>query len=602
MAAGVLDLRLYRAAFVPAVLALLIAAFSLDDRPRPIATTLAPNAFDPQRAMRTLDELAERHPSRRPGSSGDLALAGDVEDAFRAAFTRRAPDGSQRLVARVTGSDGRARTVDGARTLRTVVAERPGREGRRIVVLAFRDALRAPGEAELSSTAALVELARVFGGRATRRTLTLVSTSGGSGGAAGARLWAREARGPTDAVIVLGAPGSTDVRKPWVVPWSTARGQASQRLTRTVELAVRRTVGQSAGGARAWSQWLRLAFPLTVSAQGPLLEDGLPAVLLSPAGELGPRAGAEADEATLGRFGRATLRAVSALDNGPDVPPGGAFVVTRDQVLEPWVVRLLVGALLLPALLAALDGFFRARRRGAAPGRWVAWAACGAIPLLGASAFVLALRALGAIPAPKVPVPPGAVPVAWLALVGVAAVLVVGWFVARLWAVRRVSPIGRPGELGAGAGVALLVQAAIALVWARNPHAAFLLVPAAHLWLLAAAPQTARARALAFAVAGFVPVVVALVLLGAGLDAGPVDLAWLSTLAVAGGYVGWVGLLVGSLLVGAGLSLCVVAWRRSPREDATPVGRDGRPSLRTRGPASYAGPGSLGGTDSALRR
>ena len=40
--------------------------------------------------------------------------------------------------------------------------------------------------AELSGTAALLELARVFAARETKRTIVLVSTSGGSGGDAGA--------------------------------------------------------------------------------------------------------------------------------------------------------------------------------------------------------------------------------------------------------------------------------------------------------------------------------------------------------------------------------------------------------------------------------
>jgi hypothetical protein len=35
----VLDARIYRAAFLPLLLAVLVAAFSLADRPRPIGTT-----------------------------------------------------------------------------------------------------------------------------------------------------------------------------------------------------------------------------------------------------------------------------------------------------------------------------------------------------------------------------------------------------------------------------------------------------------------------------------------------------------------------------------------------------------------------------------
>ena len=43
-----------------------------------------------------------------------------------------------------------------------MVGVRPGLSSRRIVVLAHRDALDAPGLADLSGTAALLELARIF--------------------------------------------------------------------------------------------------------------------------------------------------------------------------------------------------------------------------------------------------------------------------------------------------------------------------------------------------------------------------------------------------------------------------------------------------------
>ena len=43
------------------------------------------------------------------------------------------------------------------------------------------------------------------------------------------------------------------------------------------------------------------------------------------------------------------------------------------NVLPDWAVRLLVGTLLLPALLAALDALFRARRRRLPVGRWAGW-------------------------------------------------------------------------------------------------------------------------------------------------------------------------------------------------------------------------------------
>ena len=73
-------------------------------------------------------------------------------------------------------------------------------------------------------------------------------------------------------------------------------------------------------------------------------------------------------------FGRGLLRAVTAIDEAGPVDPdraarspafsaGPEGIVTMRNVLPDWAVRMLVGTLLLPALLAALDGWFRARRR-----------------------------------------------------------------------------------------------------------------------------------------------------------------------------------------------------------------------------------------------
>ncbi|MBA3326839.1 MAG: hypothetical protein H0T43_00865, partial [Solirubrobacterales bacterium] len=77
-----LDPRIYRAAFIPVLFALVLVAFSLEDRPRPLGTTLAPDAFQGDRAYGRADGLlglADRHPRRRPGSAGDDRLAGELE-------------------------------------------------------------------------------------------------------------------------------------------------------------------------------------------------------------------------------------------------------------------------------------------------------------------------------------------------------------------------------------------------------------------------------------------------------------------------------------------------------------------------------------------
>ena len=65
--------RLYRAAFVPFVLALGIAAFSLTARSRPLTSTLAPDAFDGARAFASLQSLVREFPDRRPGSTGAVS-------------------------------------------------------------------------------------------------------------------------------------------------------------------------------------------------------------------------------------------------------------------------------------------------------------------------------------------------------------------------------------------------------------------------------------------------------------------------------------------------------------------------------------------------
>src|SRR3954451_13133355 len=130
-----LDPRVYRAAFAPLLLALVVAAFSLVDRPRTIQTTLAPDAFDGPRAFKTLQRLAARFPERRAGDAGDMGVAASVERSFRGSFCNRGNGCSGVVVRRFEGE-----TVVGERTLETVVATRLGRPGPGIVVVAHRDA------------------------------------------------------------------------------------------------------------------------------------------------------------------------------------------------------------------------------------------------------------------------------------------------------------------------------------------------------------------------------------------------------------------------------------------------------------------------------
>ena len=581
-----LDLRIYRAAFVPAVLALVVAAFSLQTRPRPITTALPPDAFDAPRAMQLLDGLAERFPDRRPGSEGDMALAGAVQRTFAATDFE------------VTTSDATGETIDGERTLRTVVAQRQGRLSRAIVLLAHRDAASAPARAELSGTATLMEIARLLSGRTTRRSIVLVSTSGGSGGGAGAAHWAETVKGPIDAVLVLGDMAGTRQRRPQVVPWSNALGVAPQRLQRTVEQALRTESGPP-GSTQALMQALRLAFPLTVSEQGPILEAGLPAVLVSASGELGPGPNDPVGVGRLEAMGRTVLRTLTALDEGPDVRPSEpqAVVLVRNQMLPEWAVRVLVAALLLPPLVAGIDGLARVRRRRERILPWIGWTAALGSPLLAAGLVVLLLALLGALNAPAAPAPPGAIPVAAGALVAAVAAVALG-FLAVWPLLRALAPAS--GDGGAGIAVALLAQALAWVVWAVNPYAALFLVPAVHLWLLAAAPEVRLrpgGRVLAV-LAALVPFALAALAYGVALDADPLQLGWMGVLAIAGGHVSIPSLVLWSAIAGCGVAALVIAAHTAPARPAGPA----LGQVRSRGPLTYAGPGSLGGTESARRR
>ena len=85
------DVRVYRAAFAPAVVALFIAAFSLADRPAAVTTPFAPAGFTGTRAFDTLQELGEAFPERPAGSDADRALADRVAETFRAERPARQP-------------------------------------------------------------------------------------------------------------------------------------------------------------------------------------------------------------------------------------------------------------------------------------------------------------------------------------------------------------------------------------------------------------------------------------------------------------------------------------------------------------------------------
>jgi hypothetical protein len=158
--------------------------------------------------------------------------------------------------------------------------------------------------------------------------------------------------------------------------------------------------------------------------------------------------------------------------------------------------------------------------------------------------------------------------------------------------------VGGGGSTGAGIAVGLATIVVAWAIWLRNPFAALFLVPAVHLWSGAAVAARPRAGLL-LAMAGVVLPLAAGVFYLGRLALDPLSGLWYGALLVAGGQVSLGTAILACVLVGAFLSLLAVLAARAGQEAvAPPSGRD----EALRGPVTYAGPGSLGGTESALRR
>src|SRR3954471_24322077 len=77
--------RIYRAAFIPALVATILAMFSLEARPRPLPQGLAADVlFDGNIAAGSARSIATAAPDRRPGTRGDLATASRVAGTLAA--------------------------------------------------------------------------------------------------------------------------------------------------------------------------------------------------------------------------------------------------------------------------------------------------------------------------------------------------------------------------------------------------------------------------------------------------------------------------------------------------------------------------------------
>jgi hypothetical protein len=600
------DPRIYRAGLALVVVAVIVFGFSLQNEPAPMSASLAPGqAFSSAPGL--MKKLANDYPNRQAGSTGDDALASYVAGQLSKAggFS-------------VSSRQFMARTALGERMLTTVIAQRTGLSGGTVVVVSHRDtpqlgtaASLDANEADLSGTAVLLKLAQALSGSTLNHTVMLVSTSGQVGAAGAAQLAASLSSQPVDAVITLGDLAGARVLRPVVVPWSTTEAVAPVALQRTVQANVAQQAGIKASGPSLDSQLAHLAFPFSITEQGPLISAGIPAVQLSVSGDRLTPAAEPIDPARVAALGNAVLQSVNALENGPPSAAPSTYLTLSGKIVPLWAVRLLVLALILPVGISTIDSLARARRRGHSLIRWVAWVLAGASPFIAGLVALVVARLIGALTVPAGAVGSDALPIGTrgtLVMVAVAVIVVGSFWLLRPLCLRFASTLGG-GRAAArratspaidGAAVALsIVMCALALVmWVVNPFAAVLLVPALHLWLWLAerGVHARRPVVLTLVLIALVAPVLLILYYAQSLGLSPLGLLWSGVLFVAGGGLSAVSAVLWSLVLGALASALVLAVRVAP---SVPVVEE---AGSVRGPASYAGPGSLGGTESALRR
>jgi Peptidase family M28 len=601
-----LDPRIYRTSLIVVALAVIVVAFSLDNQASPMNATLTPDAFNASTAYATMGNLAGQYPSRRPGSQADTSIANYVQQSFTQAGLE------------VQRSVFNAQTVDGPREIETVTGTIAGLTPGSIVIVAHRDSTHLGAVADMSGTAVLLELAQVLSSQTQQRSIVLASTSA-SIGAAGAAELARTLPQPVDAVIVLGDMAGTDVRTPIVVPWSDSTLVAPPLLRNTVAQALQQQTGLAAGEESLGGQFLHLAFPLAASEQRPFAASGQPAVLLSASGSRVPAAEEKTSQGQIGGFGRTILQTVSALGAGGAVPSPSSYLRWEGKLIPEWAVRLLVLALIAPVLIATVDGLARVRRRGYRVARWTLWVLSACIPFALAVLAVVGLRMVGAINiAPPGPIGGDALTLGGRAvaiLIGLGCLIVVSsvavwWFGRRMWSGsaapepvngrhrRRPEVPENAASPGAGAALMLVLCAVTLAIWLENPFAAALMVVALHAWMWIVGPeQRLRAPwAVLLLLVGLVPGVLAARYYGMVLGLGPASGAWNAALMLAGGSVSVTAALEWSIVLGCVVSLALMIVRTARQAPPAEV------PITVRGPISYAGPGSIGATKSAIRR
>lgn len=541
-----LNLRLYRTAWLVAGVALVVALLTLqtpDAGPEP----LLPSTLSGQQTYEIANQLESVAPERPAGSAADLQAARFVQGQLAQVPGAAAPGSNK---SRVQVQDFQARRDGEPVDLQNVYLVVPGVQDGNVpggvVVVAPRDTPDGV-DAGATSTAVMLRLAQASGTTRHQRPHLFVSTDGSTVGNAGLRYFLQRFRAfPLSAVIVLDAPGEANGDR--IDVWTAGRtDRQSLGLGNIAARSVERVGGRASWAPGLTGQLMRLAVPQTFGDQGAAIAAGLPAVTLSARSESPLRRGRQATPERLELAANAANDLLGALDVAPSVPAASGSLRFAGKFLRPTMVRLALLLVMLPVLVMALDIVARQRRARVPLADGLRATLLRAVPLLAALLAAHLLSLGGMLPQAAAGEPPIPAEARFGAVAGLAIVLAAaaGWLTRR--AIRR--PLRRVAVSRRAEGTAALGALAVLLLvlWLLSPYALILALPAAHAALLAIGARRPW-HLPALAVVGLLPLLLAVLHVAGVLHSNAAFAVWYLGDTVANGSRGATGALLGVLI------------------------------------------------------
>jgi len=556
-----LNVRLYRIAWIIAVIGILLVLLTLE-QPGAVPQPVVPPAMTGVTVASATAQVAAVAPTRVPGSAGDQEVASWVQKQFTAISGSRNPVvsgasvGEQSFVARWRG-----RLIQGTNVYLSLPGSQNGPARLpAIVISAPRDA--APGaDSDASATGMLIALAQLSANTTHQRPLIFASIDASTVGNAGMRWFLPRLKGVTiGAVVNVDTPDEAVGNDVWV--WSDGRDNAQAiGLDLMARTAIARAGGNVAPQPGVNTQLLRLAVPQSFGDQAPAIADGVPAVTIAGRPDTPAYGAAQSNPNQLAVVANSVLGLAGSLDVATQIPGPGQAVFVAGRELSAAAVRIVLLLGILPVLAVAVDAAVRLRRARIAMRPGVSAVGWRTLPWLVAALAGIMLARAGLFPgmsAGAVPLPADA-PVLIRSLVALVAVVVVALVISFLSASRVAHLAAIPAaDLAAGlVGLALLLGVA----WVARPFLLVLVIPAAHAAVIGLT-ATRRWQLGALVVVAVFPVFALCWSVADQLNRGVLYAAWYLVVTTAQGGRGAIGPLVGVVLVACACSVVLVADHR----------------------------------------